>query len=176
MYLCDVVLVCGDCARCGCCGRCRIFCETGHCQKAATPTEWYHSYPSRNLSNCMPRVSAVVSTTRGTSRLPGALLRRIRLRPTTSSSGKPSISLCIPGVLTEGGARGRDDERACRLRAEGASLRGSSGALSERRTASTMDDIVELWLCFCVSCEGEISLCSQRHEKGAGDATPTRFN
>ena len=52
------------------------------------------------------------------------------------------MSLCMPGVLIEGGPRGLDDERACRRRAEGASLRGSSGALLELRTASTKLDIV----------------------------------
>lgn len=52
------------------------------------------------------------------------------------------MSLCMPGVLIEGGPRGLEEERACRRRAEGASLRGSSGALLELRTASTRLDIV----------------------------------
>ena len=87
----------------------------------------------------MLNVSAVVSTIRGTSRLPG-IFRLMPRRPTISSSGRPT-SLCIAGVLTDGGPRGRDDDRACRLLCEGASLRGSSGALSDRMTASTSDDM-----------------------------------
>ena len=104
----------------------------------------------------MPNVSAVVSTTRGTSLLPGMLFRRSLCRPTTSSSGKPSISLCIPGVLTDGGPRGRDEERFCRRRADGASLRCSSGAASERMAASAIEDIVAACVCVCLVCDARI--------------------
>lgn len=97
----------------------------------------------------MPRVSAVVSTTRGTSLPPAADLLNVRTS-TASSSGKPP-SLCMPGVLIEGGPRGLDEERACRLRpAEGASLRGSAWGPSECIIASTIEDMavlscLELW-------------------------------
>ena len=42
------------------------------------------------------------------------------------------MSLCMPGVLAVGGARGRDDDRACRRPCcDGASLRGSRGVASD---------------------------------------------
>lgn len=48
----------------------------------------------------------------------------------------------MPGVLIEGGPRGRDEERACRLRpAEGASLYGSAWGPSERIMASPVEDM-----------------------------------
>ncbi len=124
----------------------------------------------------MPNVSAVVSTTRGTPSLPGTLLRRKPLIPTTSSSGKPN-SLCTPGVLAEGGPLGREEERACRRRAEGASLRGSSGALSERSTASTIDDMVKGEMLYVVErvkelWDGMVVRGTRRLRKHEG----TRFN
>lgn len=102
----------------------------------------YLAYFSRKRSNWMPNVSAVVSTTLGISCIPGSV-RRIPLRPTTSSSAKASMSLCMPGVLTDGGPRGRDDERAWRLRP---SLRGSSGPSSDRIIWSPMDDMSAVWV------------------------------
>lgn len=53
----------------------------------------------------------------------------------------------MPGVLIEGGPRGRDEERACRLRpAEGASLCGSACGPSDRIIASTIEDMVAVSL------------------------------
>ena len=92
----------------------------------------------------MPNVSAVVSTTRGISCCPACCLR-IPLTPTISSSGNPPISLCMPGVLAVGGPRGREEERAWRLRGgpvEGASLRGPSGALVGDNTSAGEDMVV----------------------------------
>ena len=61
----------------------------------------------------------------------------------------------MPGVLIDGGPRGLDEERACRLRPDVASLRDSSGALSERITASTRDDmLVMMDYLVCAQCVG----------------------
>lgn len=88
------------------------------------------------------------------------------LRPTTSSSGNPSISLCMPGVLTDGGPRGLDDDRACRLRCVAvASLRGSSCTLSERMIASIRDDIVVVDGGDCCACEGTCEVERTPHHK-----------
>lgn len=64
------------------------------------------------------------------------------------------MSLCKPGVLTEGGPLGvpeplgRDEERACRLRPADASLRGSRGvgALSEPIAISMRDDMMAVFV------------------------------
>ena len=72
----------------------------------------------------------------------------------------------MPGVLTDGGPRGLDDERAWRLRDEGASLCGSSCTLSERIAASATDDIViaRWWTVCYVEFDGERERCRQNAE------------
>lgn len=118
------------------------------------------TYSSRNLSKALARVSPMASVTLSTSgRGPGlGGPRRLPLIPTTSSSAKPNISLCMPGVptLTDGGPRGCEDERASRRRGcELASLRSSCSTallLSDCMTASNMEDmmmraccVVDMW-------------------------------
>lgn len=104
-----------------------------------------YAYASRKFSNSSASFSAVRSFTRSTSGLGpgprGPFL--LPLTPTTPSSPYMRISLFMPGVLTEGGPRGREEERACRLLGGGAlpSLRGSRSALSDWMTASSRDDM-----------------------------------
>lgn len=147
MDLGDVVLIGGDCV--GCRRGCRwLFCETTRPVSIVPSVGKDSAYLSKKRSNWMPKVSAVASTTLGISCVPANCLRT-PLLPTISSSAKPSISLCMPGVLTEGGPLGRDDERACRLLTGVASLRGSLGPLSVLMTASTIDAMLDVWFGWC---------------------------
>ena len=58
----------------------------------------------------------------------------------------------MPGVLAVGGPRGREEDRAWRLRGgpvEGASLRGPSGALADDKTSAgedmtAVDDLIDV--------------------------------
>lgn len=106
-------------------------------------------YVSRNSSNLCDKVSPVTSTTRGISCRGPAERRTVPRAPTTSSSGKPSISLFAP-ALSDGGPRGREGERFCgRLPAWDAVEAGvavSRPKLSEPMTASTREDMLgDFW-------------------------------
>jgi hypothetical protein len=108
---------------------------------------------SRNSWNRKERVSPVTSTTLGTSkRAPPALLPT--LEPTTSSSGKPSTSLFAP-ALSEGGARGREEERYWERLGAPASLEGV-GAASDCSAASSSEDMATLDLTRVLVCEGVV--------------------
>lgn len=102
----------------------------------------YHNmYLSRNSWKRSDSVSPVTSTTFGTSVLGPFALLLGTLAPTTSSSANPSMSLFAP-ALSEGGARGREEERTrCDRFSLPISLEGV-GAASELRTASKREDMV----------------------------------